>query len=173
MKSAERAFSSAYLERLRQLFDHVVDIPVQYRRGHLPKYRLIHGTQSVDGLILMADTMSRVWRAFVNRDRGGQGALFEEIDYPDMVILEGYCLEDDILDMSIAGCDLKDLIARLIGRYGITFPEAELKKRVKAMGARGDLTISRDPPLTPKTRQPSTSMDYNRYRIRIERTPYG
>jgi three-Cys-motif partner protein len=173
MSAAERDFVTRYLANLRELFPYVVDIPVQYRRGHLPKYRLIYGTRSADGLVLMADNMSRVWHDFVHRDRGGQEALFEEIDYPDMVALEGYSLEDDVLEMSNDGIELKELLVRLMVKYGITFPEGELKRRIRSMEQEGALTIRRDPPVTPRARRASTSMNYREYRIRIERKTSG
>ena len=173
MREAERQFSRDYLQKLRDLFEYVVDIPVQYRREHLPKYRLIYGTRKDDGLILMADNMSRAWREFVHQDRGGQEALFEEIDFPDMVALEGYSLEDDILEMAECRIGLKDLLVCLITKYGISYPEGELKRRMLAMEGAGLLIIRRDPPLTPKTRRPSTSMDYRKYRISVERNSRG
>jgi len=173
MRSAEQAFTLEYTTHLRELLPHVVDIPVQYRRGNLPKYRLIYGTQNADGLILMADKMSRVWRDFATKDRGGQEALFEEIDYPDMASMEGYSLEDDILSLADPGVELKALIVHLVTKYGITFPEGELKQRIKDMGEQGVLAIHRDPPTTPKAGRPATSMDYNKYRIQIERIGDG
>ena len=169
MRAAEREFVNRYLANLRRIFSYVVDIPVQYRRGHLPKYRLIYGTKNADGFILMADSMSRVWRDFARRDRGGQEVLFEEIDYPDMVTLEGYSLEDDVSEMANEGIGLKDLLVRLVGKYGITFPEGELKRRIKAMEHEGKLTIHRDPAVTPRTERRSTSMNYRNHSIWVER----
>lgn len=173
MRAAEQAFTNDYMDRVRQLFNHVVSIPVQYRRGQLPKYRLIYGTQSPDGVILMADNMGRVWRDFVAQDRGGQGALFEEIDYPDMANQEGYRLEDDVVSLAGEGIELKTLEVQLIGKYGITFPEKELKRRIKEMEQRGDISVRRDPPRTPKTGRVATSMDYTKYRIWIARANDG
>lgn len=168
MRAAERAFAEEYRGKLHELFRHVVDIPVQYRRGRLPKYRLVFGTQNPDGLILMADKMSRVWRDFVSRDRGGQTALFEGIDYPDMETFEAYSLEEDILQLSDAPIDLKDLIVQLLTKYGITYPVSELKSRIKTAERSGVLLLERWPPHTPTGRL-ARSMNYDEYRITVRR----
>ena len=168
MKTAEAQFASAYLERVHRLFEHVVEIPVKFRRHHLPKYRLIHGTQSPDGLILMADKMSRVWRNFVERDRGGQEVLFEEIDYPDMVALENYSLEADILSYTESWIGLKDLLVSLLSKYGITYSSSRVTSSIKAMEQEGALVIQRCPAKTPGGRI-TKSMDYRQYRITVKR----
>ncbi len=169
MTRAEQLFAHHYQMELRTLFNHVVDIPVKYKTGHLPKYRLLHGTNSPDGLILMADMMSRTWRDFVKRNRGGQGILFDEIDYPDMVSLKGYSLAEDILALTESRRELKDLIVQLFTKYGITFSASELTQQIKLLAQDGLVNIDRDPPVTRKTGRPARSMDYNEYHIVVER----
>ena len=101
------------------------------------------------------------------------GLFFEEIDYPDMVALEGYSIEDDVLEITSGGIELKNLLVRLIGKYGITFPEGDLKRRIKGMETEDRLTIHRDPPVTPKTGRRTTSMNYRDHRIWVERKTNG
>jgi three-Cys-motif partner protein len=170
IRPAERAFTQEYLCRLRGLFRHVVSIPVQEKRSHLPKYRLFFGTQHPDGLILMADKMSRVWREFVNRDRAGQGTLFEEIDFPDMVELEGYSLDNDILQLAAKPVELKNLLVQLFERYGITYSLKDLRNRISelSVGEGAPLRIDRYPPRTPTGRL-SRSMDFDEYKIIVRR----
>jgi len=168
MRAAERKFSQMYLEHLRVLFPHVVNIPVQYKREQLPKYRLIHGTSSDDGLILMADNMGREWRAFVERESSGQRPLFEAIDYPDMVAMEGYSLEENILALTSSPTMLKDLLVSLLVRFGITFSTGYLCSVIKEMDRPGILHVQRYPSRTP-TGRISTSMDYRKYQITVER----
>ena len=168
MHEAERRFSARYSDELRSLFRFVTGIPVKFRRAHLPKYRLTFGTQSADGLILMADKMCRTWRDFASRDRGGQGALFEEIDYPDMVEFEGYSVDEDILSLCGRSIDLKELLVRLFSKYGMTFSEGDILAHIRQLGAQSRLSLHRDPSRT-STGRLATSMDYRKYRITVER----
>jgi len=168
MHQAERLFALEYVERLSRLFTYVASIPVKRRRSHLPKYRLVYGTNHPDGLILMNDMMSRVWREFVTQDRGGQTALFREIDFPDMEQLEAYDVTEDVLGLASERIELKELIVRLFAKYGITYSETELRNIIKEMESDGRLQIHRDPELTPTGRR-ATSLDYTKYRIHVER----
>ena len=170
IRPAELALAQEYLHRLEGLFAHVTSIPVHERRSHLPKYRLYFGTRHPDGLILMADKMSRVWKEFVNRDRSGQGVLFEEIDFPDMSELEDYSLDDDILRLAETPTELKSMIVMLFERYGITYPESVLKARISALatGEGALLRIDRYPSKTPTGRL-SKTMDYGERKIVIRR----
>jgi len=170
IRPAELAFAQEYLHRLEGLFAHVISIPVHEKRSHLPKYRLYFGTQHPDGLILMADKMSRVWKEFANRDRSGQGVLFEEIDFPDMSKLENYSLEDDILRLTATPVELKSLLVQLFERYGITYSLSDLRNRISelAVGEGAPLMIERYPPKTPKGRL-SRSMDYDEYKIIVRK----
>jgi len=169
MHQAEKLFASAYVERLSRLFAYVTNIPVKRRRSHLPKYRLVYGTNHPDGLILMNDMMSRVWQDFVTQDRGGQTTLFREIDFPDVGQFEAYDLTEDILSLASERIELKELIVRLFVRYGITYSETELRTVIKKMESDRRLQICRDPELTPTGRR-ATSLNYAKYQIHIERS---
>lgn len=83
MYETEKIFSEAYINKIKTLFNYVVNIPIKVKQSHLPKYRLIFGTNSEDGLLLVADRMSRTWKNFVSREQKGQGVLFDEIEFPD------------------------------------------------------------------------------------------
>ncbi len=63
--------------------------------------------------------------------------------------------------------ELKALIVRLILKYGISYSTAEYKKTIKTMESQGLLVIHREPPLTPKTGKPATSMNYDDYLITV------
>jgi hypothetical protein len=52
MNEAERLFSEAYINEMKTLFHYVVNIPIKVKKSHLPKYRLVFGTNSEDGLLL-------------------------------------------------------------------------------------------------------------------------
>ncbi len=166
--SAEEQFFSEYSSRVNQLFKYTVNIPIKIKSTHLPKYRLIFGSDHEDGLILMADNMNKKWNEIVEQQRGGQQVLFD-YEFPDMTRQHGWDLQKDIsnlLSAPAAGKDLKDLIVALIQRYGITFPEKHYKNTIVEMNRNGLLLIDRQPSLT-TTGKPATSMNYDDYKITV------
>ena len=74
---AENAFISEYSGRLGNIFKYTVNIPIKVKTSHLPKYRLIFGSNHEDGLILMADNMNKKWKQMLENQRGGQQVLFD------------------------------------------------------------------------------------------------
>lgn len=169
--AAEEQFFSEYSKRVNQLFKYTVNIPIKIKSTHLPKYRLIFGSDHEDGLILMADNMNKKWNEIVKNQRGGQQVLFE-YEFPDMTLLKGFDLHDDIIALASAqpsGIPLKNMIVELIQKYGITFSESKYKKTIRGMEINNEILIEREPPLTKKTRKPATSMGYNEYRIVVRR----
>lgn len=168
MQDTEKHFVEEYDKRLRTVFKYVVNIPVKKKRNNLPKYRLFFGTNHPDGLLLMADKMSRTWHDFVVEDRNGLTILYEELDYPDMVGWHQYDIREDILQLTATKTLLKDLLVALVEKYGITFPVSRLKEEIKDMEKGDLLSVERDPARTPGGK-PTNSMDYKKYTIRIER----
>lgn len=161
---AEERFARGYVQRLREIFKHVVNIPIKQKTSNLPKYRLIFGTNNDDGLILMADNMNKKWKQLLENQRHGQSVLFE-FDFPDLSLQPGFDLEEDIIK-TLKGQGgsllLKDLIVILIQRYGISFSEPQYKDVINKMPVR----IDRKPTLTP-TGKKATSLDYNKYEIKV------
>ncbi len=150
------------------MFRYVVNIPVKKKRNNLPKYRLFFGTNHPDGLLLMADKMSRTWRDFVVKDRGGLRTLYEELDYPDMVGWHQYNIREDILRLTATKILLKDLLVALVEKYGITFPVSRLKEEIKDMEKGDLLSVERNPARTSRGKL-ANSMDYKTYKIWIKR----
>ncbi|HEX8949309.1 MAG TPA: hypothetical protein VF790_10135, partial [Dissulfurispiraceae bacterium] len=149
---------------------YTVNIPIKVKSSHLPKYRLIFGSNHEDGLILMADNMNKKWKEMLEQGRNYQGVLFE-FEFPDLTLLKGFDIHKDILAClppDGTGILLKDVIVRLMMRYGITFSESEHKQKVKEL-ENATLYIDRIPAHTPKTGKPATSMDYNVYHITLRK----
>ena len=168
MKDAERLFCEAYIIALKTLFHYVVNIPIKVKKSHLPKYRLIFGTNSEDGLLLVADKMSRTWRDFDERQRQGQQLLFDEIDFPDENNIGFLKPKEAIWDFLSAPLDLKTLLVKLIEKYGICYSESKLKEYCKKMEKDGEIIVARDPDKTP-TGRISTSWEYKKYKITLRR----
>ncbi len=168
---AEEQFIAEYSCKIKDIFKYTVNIPIKIKSSHLPKYRLIFGSNHEDGLILMADNMNRKWKEMLEKGRNYQGVLFE-FEFPDLALLKGFDIRKDILDSLPANGTrilLKNVIAGLIMKYGITFSEPEYKQKIKEM-ENVALYIDRDPAYTPKTRKPVTSMDY-KYHITLRKMP--
>ena len=167
---AEEKFFSEYSRTVSQLFKYTVNIPIKIKSTHLPKYRLIFASNHEDGLILMADNMNKKWNEIMENQRGGQQVLFD-FEFPDLTLLKGFDLHEDILSFVSArssGIPLKTLIVELIQKYGITFSESKYKNQILGMEKDSALIIDRVPALTP-TGKPATSMDYGEYKITIRK----
>ena len=168
MTAAERNFSEAYINEMKTIFRYVVNIPIKAKRSHLPKYRLIFGTNSEDGLLLVADKMSRTWTDFVERERKGQQLLFDEIDFPDATSIGLAKPEEVIWDLLSTSNDLKVLLVKLIEKYGICYSESKLKEYCKKMEKDGEIVVTRHPSRTP-TGKVSSSWEYKKYKIVVRR----
>jgi three-Cys-motif partner protein len=168
---AEDKFISEYSSKLKDIYLYTVNIPIKLKSSHLPKYRLIFGSNNEGGVILMADNMNKKWKEIVDQQRNGQLALLE-FEFPDLSLLRGFDLKKDIMSFVSAhssGIPLKSLIVALIQKYGITFSESYYNGTIKQMEKDSDLVIIRNPPITKKTGKPATSMDYDEYEILIRR----
>ncbi|MBI5639333.1 MAG: three-Cys-motif partner protein TcmP [Nitrospirae bacterium] len=165
---AEEQFFSEYSQRINKLFRYAVNIPIKIKSTHLPKYRLIFGSDHEDGLILMADNMNKKWNEIVENQRGGQQVLFD-YEFPDMTRQQGFDLQNDIrelVSLKPSGILLKDLIVALIQLYGITFPEKHYKDTIAEMKTKGLLRIDWHPSMTP-TGKPVKAMNYDDYKITV------
>jgi len=164
MNEAEEKFVHSYSEKLRSVFKHVVDIPIKAKSPHIPKYRLVFGTNHYDGLILMADEMNKAWKKFLEMEKMAtiQTSLEEIYEFPDMRILKGYDPEQDIKNILLTNTevDLKEIYVRMILRYGLSYSKKEYEKMLKDMEKAGLIEVLRNPPTTPKGKM-STSWDYN------------
>lgn len=167
---AEEQFIDEYKKKIQEVFKFTVNIPIKVKSSHLPKYRLIFGSNHEDGLILMADNMNKKWKEMLEKERNNQEVLFE-FEFPDLTRLKGFNIDQDILASLPPNGEnilLKKVIVNLIMKYGITFSEKEYKQKIKEMG-NTILHIDRDPAYTAQTRKPVTAMAYNKYKITLRK----
>lgn len=166
IKQAEERFVSLYCEQLRTVFKHVVNTPIKAKLKHIPKYRIVFGTNHADGLLLMADNMSKRWDEFREQSRGGASYLFE-MDFPESSKGGEYLdVERGIPDMIEGEVELKSLLVKLVERYGIAFPLSWYADCLKRLNS-GILEVRRDPEKTATGRMRSgwayNSKDYTVY----------
>jgi len=159
MLEAEQIFMKRYTEQIQSLFAYVVNIPIKQKTKNIPKYRLIFGTNNQEGLLLMADNMHKKWQKILESQRGGQMVLFDDYEMPDLSVVPESTLEEDIVEnLKNAGGSmlLKELIVKLILKYGVTFSESYYKKKIKEMPLR----------LT-ELGNPISSTDYKNHKILV------
>ena len=77
MYQAEDKFISEYSQKVKDIYKYTINIPIKLKSSHLPKYRLIFGSNHEDGLILMADNMNKKWKEIIANQRGNQPVLFD------------------------------------------------------------------------------------------------
>ena len=167
---AEDKFISEYSRKLKDIYKYTINIPIKLKSSHLPKYRLIFGSNHEDGLILMADNMNKKWKEIIANQRGNQPVLFD-FEFPDMTLSKGFDLREDILSfvsVNNSGILLKSMIVELIQKYGITFSESDYKKKICSMEQNSDLIIDRIPPTTKRGKR-AISMDYDEYEITVRK----
>lgn len=167
MKVAEEEFIDQYCERLKTVFRYVVNIPIKARLNHIPKYRIVFGTDHEDALLLMVDNMNKRWAKFREEARNNQIALFE-IDFPNPS-QQGACrdIENEIISLLDTELELKELLVSLAQKFGINFSITDYKNCLKSMDG-NQINITRNPALTPATGKPSVSWDHTNKDLSIK-----
>lgn len=171
MPEAEELFVIQYCEQLKKVFRFVVNIPIKAKISHIPKYRIIFGSDHEDALLLMVDNMNKRWADFREEARNNQFALFE-IDFPNPSN-QGACrdIEIEIVSLIETGIELKELLVKLAEKFGINFSISDYKNCLKSMVG-NQIDVIRTPHLTPTTGKPSTSWDHMKdLSIKISRRP--
>lgn len=167
---AEEKFISEYSNKIKDIFKYTVNIPIKVKTSHLPKYRLIFGSNHEDGLILMADNMNEKWKEILEKERDKQGVLFE-FEFPNLALYKGFDVNKDILSFLPETGErilLKSVIVNLIMKYGITFSKKEYIHKIKEM-ENNKLLVDRFPPYTEKRKKSVTSYDYHKYQITLRK----
>lgn len=170
MRDAEEAFVKLYCEKLRTVFEYVVNTPIKAKLNHIPKYRIIFGTKHADGLLLMVDSMSKRWEEFRDQARAGQSYLFE-MDIPEPSILSEYLDYEKAIPAMISNeIELKVLLVQLIQRYGISFSTRQYKDYLKRLEENHTIEVRREPERSPsgKTRS-GWAHDDKAYTVYISR----
>ncbi len=167
MSKAEELFINEYMNQHKNLFTYVINIPIRLKIKNIPKYRLMYGSNHRDGIILMADNMSRKWKELRDIQRGGQKVMFE-YEFPDPSIKPGFNLNEGILDILKEykrPIPLGELLIKLIENYGIAFSKKEYDVKMREMEGK-QILIDRTPANTEKGKK-AISLDYRKYEITV------
>jgi three-Cys-motif partner protein len=169
MIKAEELFVNNYSEKIGDIYRYTVNVPIKKKSDHLPKYRLIFGTNHFDGLILMVNEMNKAWKRILEDERGGQRILFEEFNFPDMTIIKNFNIKNDIMRLLNQKTEIiyNDLLIKLIKKYGISYTEKEYRDKIKCFEKEGKIFIRRDPEFT-KIGKKAQSWNYKKYKIYLK-----
>lgn len=156
---AERQFSEAFCEKLRQGYAYVLNMPIRLKAGQRPKYRMVHACNHEDGCILMYDNMQRRQVEMQTIQRGGQTSMF--FDDSDSVMVDELLiksrLREHLLQITVP-TKLEVALAQFVTREGLTLPLSELKSMVKEFDRDGSVRLIRTPAQTESGR-PSIFME--------------
>ena len=163
---AEEKFIENYTAKLKLLFSYIIKIPIKTKFKNIPKYRIIFITNHPDGLILMSDNMSKIWKNIVDSDKEGQESLFNIFELYDKGLES---IEDKIkriLKKKNSKVDLETLYLELIDYYEGQFSIKEYKNKIIELENKGLIEIKREPEYT-KTGKICKSFDYKQKKIDI------
>jgi three-Cys-motif partner protein len=148
---AEVQFSEQYCMRLMKSYTYVLNMPVRIKRGHRPKYRLIHATNHRDGCLLMVDNICNRWETLRGIQSGGQMALWTE-NYDNQMVNEDDIVAKTLEHFSqcINWTSLHDALAVFFMKHGPICSTGDVKQILKKFEKDGRLAILRNPDMTVK-----------------------
>lgn len=171
MIEAEQLLIDHYLSTLesKKIFKYTLSIPIKLKQKNMLKYRLVFGTNHIDGLLLMCDNMNQKLNYMIEKENLGQLSFFsnefsnECLDLNDKVrnkIIE-------LLNRNNSNfLDLKELCYKLIKIYGINYKIKDYKNILKKMEKDNLILVKRNPECT-NTGKRTFSFDTKKYEIKI------
>jgi three-Cys-motif partner protein len=171
----ENRFTRGYLEHIGvkmgwKGFNYVLETPIKAKNKNVPKYRMIFGTNHVDGAILMADNMNKRWNQFLRRDRGGQMLLFDFLVTTEGKEFSPVQIDDEIMRLIQKHGEVcyKEMLVTVWAKLGIAVSQKEIADQIRGLATRGELKINREPPSTSTGKKPK-SLDHRKYRITLKK----
>jgi three-Cys-motif partner protein len=149
---AERILSTKYKQTLQRLFTYVLDMPIRWKSGQRPKYRMIHACNHEDGCLLMADNM-RKRKEFLYIEIQQKGLpLFPstiEDDFADNDEIRPL-LWEHVLGLPNKGIGITIFLATFFSTYGLLCDHKMLIGLLKELEQRGKIKVKRNPEYTKK-----------------------
>lgn len=177
-KIAESLFAEQYKKELEKVFKYVVNVPIKEKASHIPKYRMYFGTDSDDGLILMADQMNKAWNEILKLDTKFQGDLFSQSgEFSIGCTLEVFEKRDvakeliEFLNINNR-TNAKAYYVDLIRRTGITYSPSTFREILHDLEDKKNIVIHRKEEIT-KTGKKSTAINFEKKEIFLERKSNG
>ncbi|MCI1822309.1 MAG: three-Cys-motif partner protein TcmP [Megasphaera sp.] len=165
---AEAQFAEQYCNRMRQNYKYVLNMPLKIKCGQLPKYRMIHATNHVEGCLLMVDNICGRWQLMKYIQDGGQMQLWEENYNNDMVNKED--IHKKIIKYVsgyVSFCRLNAVLADFFMKYGPICKASVVKSVLKNLEGQGLLEVKRNPAYTNKGKRSSFFSDDRKQKTEI------
>lgn len=166
----ENRFTSIYLQHLSRNmgwdgFTYVFETPIRDKSKNIPKYRMIFGTNHVDGAILMADNMSRRWNEFLERERRGQTLLFDVLATADGKVFTAEDVDEIIKGLVQDGSSVRieKALVSVWEEFGVSISKSQIEKRIRHLTRNGEIQIIWEPPITRTGKRPR-SLDFKRFK---------
>lgn len=153
--TAEALFTEEYCKRLRKDFKYVLNMPLRIKKGHTPKYRMIHATNHTAGCLLMVNNICGRWQAMRDVQNDGQLSFFtENIENENFDLVE---IEEKLichLNSYSNLTRLNDINADFFMKYGAVCKTSDLSGIYKNLENNNKIIVKRTPDTT-KTGQKS------------------
>jgi hypothetical protein len=143
-------------------------MPLKIKCGQLPKYRMIHATNHVEGCLLMVDNICGRWQLMKYIQDGGQMQLWEENYNNDMVNKED--IHKKIIKYVsgyVSFCRLNAVLADFFMKYGPICKASVVKSVLKNLEGQGLLEVKRNPAYTNKGKRSSFFSDDRKQKTEI------
>ena len=154
---AEKKFSEAYCNKLKERFKYVVNMPIRLKVGQQPKYRMIHATNNEEGCLLMVQNICNRWENLsdIQTKNNGQ-SLFEE-NIENEIIDDSFTKEIILthLQKYDSPVHMNQFLAELFTTKGVFTKWKSLQKVFKNLEINNEIIFIRNPKIT-KTGKPST-----------------
>ena len=153
---AEEQFAAQYCELLRQSYKYVLNMPLKIKRGQLPKSRMIHTTNHVEGCLLMVDNICGRWELMANIQNNGQKQLWEENCNNQIIDDEDIKRKVIQLTSNYSGFTrLNYVLADFFMKYGPICSTKAVKDIYRDLENNGNIDVQRNSAFTEITGQPS------------------
>ncbi len=155
-KQAEIQFVDKYVDELKKVFKYVMNIPIRSKITNCPKYRMIYGTNNLQGFLIMGDNMNKKWNLMKEEE---QTFLFE-FDLENRIVEFSI---DEVLLENIKSFELSFdfIIAFVYLKYGPLYSFKEFRAGIKKLFKEDKVILRREPYLTKKTKKPSKGYPIN------------
>ncbi|KNF08524.1 hypothetical protein CLPU_6c00100 [Gottschalkia purinilytica] len=171
MLEAEELFIDNYLKTLerKNIFKYTLSIQIKLKQKNMLKYRLVFGTNHIDGLFLMCDNMNQKLNYMIEKENLGQMSLFSNQCGNECLDINNKARNKiiDILKQNKPNfIDLEELYYKLIKVFEINYKISNYKKILTELEKDNLILVERDPEHT-KSGRKSRSFDIKKHKIKI------
>ena len=170
---AEKEIAEGVHKNLRKYFKYVLNMPIRLKPGNVPKYRMYHATNNIDGCILMAQNMQKRKDRLIYSIQGEQqeslfGSRYAYSEQGDMIDLNEL---EDLLSKEISEIQkerrYRDFLAEFYTDHGIPCAIKEINEIMKEFEKEGKIVVRRIPALTNERKLTKFWSDTNKRQVFI------